>query len=65
MILMDRAFREIQRDTIDPNIPGFHWSNHGRGAIIYFVENQSIVNIYAEMPGVRNMMFLFFGRQNT
>ncbi|CAN7503734.1 hypothetical protein LJR153_003531 [Paenibacillus sp. LjRoot153] len=61
MIINGSWFWGNTKRHIDPNIPGFHWRDHGRGAIIYFVENQSILNIYAEMPGVKEYDVLVFG----
>jgi hypothetical protein len=57
----EHGFVEIQNDNIDPNITGFHWRSHGRGVNIYFVESQSIVIIYGEMPGVKEYDVLVFG----
>jgi hypothetical protein len=57
----DRGFLEIQNDNIDPNISGFHWRSHGRGANIYFVEGHSVVIIYAEMSAVKEYDALVFG----
>jgi hypothetical protein len=57
----DRGFKEIQQDKIESTNTGFHWCSHGRGANIYFVENQSITIIYAEMPGVKEFDVLVFG----
>ncbi|NOU93110.1 hypothetical protein GC093_07685 [Paenibacillus sp. LMG 31456] len=58
---VDQGFKEILQDKIVLNIPGFQWSSHGRGANIYFVENQSITIIYAEMPAVKEYDVLVFG----
>lgn len=58
---IDRGFEEIQQDKIDPNVLGFHWHSHGRGANIYFVENLFITIIYAEMPAVKEYDVLVFG----
>ena len=57
----DIAFKSIIEDKISPNEPGFHWRSHGRGAIIYYVENMGIVLIYCEMPGVDYLDVLVFG----
>ena len=57
----DHGFDEIQRDNISPNFSGFHWRSHGRGVNIYFVEGQSIVIIYGEMPAVEDLDVLVFG----
>ncbi|WP_239617927.1 hypothetical protein [Cohnella mopanensis] len=59
--MKDSGFVEIQTDNINPNISGFHWRSHGRGVNIYFVEGQSIVIIYGEMPAVREYDVLVFG----
>ncbi|MFF2484256.1 hypothetical protein [Paenibacillus sp. NPDC058071] len=57
----DRGFEAIQKDSIYPNISGFHWRSHGRGVNIYFVEGKSIVIIYGEMPAVKDFDVLVFG----
>ncbi|KRE61931.1 hypothetical protein [Paenibacillus sp. Soil750] len=58
----DRGFGEIQKDSINPNNSGFHWRrSHGRGVNIYFVEGQSIVVIYGEIPAVKEYDVLVFG----
>lgn len=59
--MKDRGFVEIQTYNINPNISGFHWRSHGRGVNIYFVESQSIVIIYGEMPAGRGYDVLVFG----
>jgi hypothetical protein len=59
--MQDYGFEYIKRDKIDPKEDGFHRRNHGREAIIYFVENSGIVPIYAEMPGVEYLDILVFG----
>jgi len=55
------AFKSMLEDKINPDEPGFHWRSHGRGAIIYYVENSGIVPIYCEMPGVDYLDVLVFG----
>lgn len=45
----DYMFKNIMEDKVDYHTPGFYFKSHGRGATIYFVENTSIVPIYAEM----------------
>ncbi|MFZ5987731.1 MAG: hypothetical protein ACOYWZ_11480 [Bacillota bacterium] len=57
----DYVFKNIMEDKVDYHTPGFYFKSHGRGATIYFVENTSIVPIYAEMPGGDYLDILVFG----
>jgi hypothetical protein len=57
----DYYLRLIESDNININKDGFHWKGHGRTAIIYFVENHSIIPIEAEMPGVDYLDVLVYG----
>lgn len=54
-------FNYIKSDGININNDGFFWKSHGRTAIIYFVENSSVVPIDVEMPGVDYLDALVFG----
>ena len=54
-------FELIQKDNINTEQEGFHWKSHGRTAIIYYVENNSVVPIEAEMPGVDTYDVLVYG----
>lgn len=62
---MDYVFKEIVQDKIDYNNPGFHWRSHGRSFNIYFVENESIVIIYAEISGVDHLDILVYGETES
>ena len=55
------VFNLIAEDKIDPIDVGFHWRSHGRGAIIYYIENLGIIPIYCEMPAVDYLDVLVFG----
>lgn len=57
----DYCFKEIEQDKIDHQVSGFHWRSYGRSFNIYFVENNSIVIIYAEMSGVNHLDILVYG----
>lgn len=58
---MDMGFSEIVQDKVDYHTPGFYWRSHGRSSTIYFAENESIVIIYAEMPGIDHLDILVYG----
>lgn len=51
----------INEDKINTNEYGFHFKSHGRTAMIYFVENNTIVPVEAEMPGVDYLDVLVYG----
>lgn len=57
----DIFLKLIEKDEMTSDKEGFHWKSHGRTAIIYFVENNSIVPIQAEMPGVDYLDILVYG----
>lgn len=54
-------FRQISEDKIDLDTPGFYWRSHYRSAYIYFVENESVIPFYCELPGVNYLDVLIFG----
>lgn len=57
----DYIFKCFEEDKINDNEEGFHWRSHGRSAYIYFIENRSIIPIYAEMLGVNYLDILVYG----
>ncbi|GAA0180874.1 hypothetical protein SH2C18_34930 [Clostridium sediminicola] len=57
----DIYLKLIVEDKINGDKDGFHWKSHGRTAMIYFVENNSIVPIEVEMPGVEYLDVLVYG----
>lgn len=59
--MVDHGFKIIKEDKIDCCKAGFHFKSHGRAATIYYVENASVIPIYAEMSGVDYLDILIFG----
>jgi hypothetical protein len=51
----------INEDGINNYEDGFLFKSHGRTAMIYFIENKSIVPFEVEMPGVDYLDVLVYG----
>ncbi|QHT59885.1 hypothetical protein GXP70_07925 [Paenibacillus lycopersici] len=54
-------FNSILNDLGESAVPGFHIKTHGRGGFIYYVEDEYIIPIAIEMPGVDYLDILVFG----
>jgi hypothetical protein len=57
----DLPFESIKKDNVILHQDGFVMVTHGRGGNIYFVEDQLVVVIGIEMPGVDYLDVLVYG----